>query len=285
MEIEAQNNRWKALAGTLLFHGLLFLLFFLIAFKTPIPPYPESGGPGLEVNFGTSDDGIGTVQPDEIVKNSANNSAEENVSNKIVKVSNPVKASAPNILAQENEDAPSVEKVKETKAVSEVKKEEPKEEKPKVNAAALYKGKHETGSNAAKGEGETNKPGDQGNPNGSKDSKYHGPGGGNGNAPGNGTDGPGGDNKGPIYKLTNRKAQNLPVPKSNFQEEGKVVVEITVDKNGNVIKAKPGVKGSTTADANLLSIAKKAALSAKFNASADSPEEQKGTIIYNFILK
>jgi hypothetical protein len=33
-----------------------------------------------------------------------------------------------------------------------------------------------------------------------------------------------------------------------------------------------------------LDIAKKAALTAKFNENPDAPEEQIGTIIYNFIL-
>lgn len=33
-----KNNRLKAFAGTLIFHGLLFLLFFLIVFHNPEPP-------------------------------------------------------------------------------------------------------------------------------------------------------------------------------------------------------------------------------------------------------
>jgi TonB family protein len=150
----------------------------------------------------------------------------------------------------------------------------------------VYKGKNKAGGSTAQGEGETNKAGDQGVKEGSRDSKYHGPGGGTGDTPGNGTDGPGGDGKGgPRYSLTNRKANSIPVPRAAFQEDGKVVVEITVDKNGNVIKAKPGVKGSTTSNPNLLDIARRAAMSAKFNPSSDAPEEQKGTITYNFILK
>ena len=34
------------LAGTLLFHGLLVVLFLTLVFTTPIPPWPEEGGGG-----------------------------------------------------------------------------------------------------------------------------------------------------------------------------------------------------------------------------------------------
>jgi hypothetical protein len=58
-----------------------------------------------------------------------------------------------------------------------------------------------------------------------------------------------------------------------------------VDPSGRVIDAKPGVKGSNTSNPELLEIARKAALQARFNASDDAAEEQVGTITYNFILR
>ena len=61
---ENGNNKILALTGTLLFHGMLFLLFVFIVFKTPIPPFPETGGNGIEVNFGDSEDGMGEIQPE-----------------------------------------------------------------------------------------------------------------------------------------------------------------------------------------------------------------------------
>lgn len=283
---EAGNNKLMALVGTIVFHVLLFFVFLLIVFKTPIPPFPETGGNGIEVNFGDSDDGMGEVQPENLADASTTQSTAEEVADPPIEISTPVRPSAKAILTQEIEEAPTEAKVEPTENANTTAVSETVPEPRKANPRSLYKGANKEGGNSAKGEGETNKPGDQGVKEGSRDSKYHGPGGGNGDTPGNGTDGPGGDGKGgPRYSLTNRKANSLPVPRAAFQEDGKVVVEITVDKNGNVIKAKPGVKGSTTSNPNLLDIARRAAMSAKFNATTDAPEEQKGTITYNFILK
>ncbi len=281
-----QKEKWVALGGTILFHGLLFVLFLLVIFKTPIPPFPDTGGNGIEVNFGTSDDGMGTIQPEEASNPAENVSTAEEVSLEPMKISTPVRPVANKILTQETEEAPPITSTNNTEIEKNTAAEEPKPEPRKPKAAALYPGKKTNGGSTSQGEGETQKSGDQGSKDGSHSATYHGPGGGTGNAPGNGTDGNGGDGRGgPRYSLTNRKAASLPVPRAAFQEAGKVVVEITVDNKGNVIKAKPGVKGSTTSNPTLLDIAQKAALNAKFNASADAPEEQKGTITYNFILK
>lgn len=283
---ETGKNRLVALGGTLLFHALLFLIFILIVFKTPIPPFPETGGNGIEVNFGTSEDGMGEVQPEQFTDASTNASTAEEVADPPIEISTPVRPSAKPVLTQETEEAPTVTKTEPAENATNTAASEPVAEPRKVNQRAVYKGKSANGGSTAQGEGETNKAGDQGVKEGNRDSKYHGPGGGTGTTPGNGTDGPGGDGKGgPRYSLTNRKANSLPVPRAAFQEEGKVVVEITVDKNGNVIKAKPGIKGSTTSNPNLLDIARRAAMSAKFNADQDATAEQKGTITYNFILK
>jgi len=62
-------------------------------------------------------------------------------------------------------------------------------------------------------------------------------------------------------------------------------VKITVDRNGKVIAAIPGAKGSTTMDSALLSAAKQAALSAKFDKKTSAPTKQTGTITYHFVLK
>jgi hypothetical protein len=61
-------------------------------------------------------------------------------------------------------------------------------------------------------------------------------------------------------------------------------VKVTVDKNGLVKNAEAGVRGSNTADTELISAAKKAALMAKFNVDANAPAVQVGTITYRFVL-
>jgi outer membrane biosynthesis protein TonB len=122
------------------------------------------------------------------------------------------------------------------------------------------------------GEGITGGPGNQGDPNGSIDSKVRGNGSGTGN--------------GPIdYSLNGRDSLSMPNPEYHYQGEGKVVVEITVDRSGKVVEAIPGKPGSTILDDYLLAKAKEAALKSKFKANLKAPVFQKGTIIYNFKLK
>ena len=87
------------------------------------------------------------------------------------------------------------------------------------------------------------------------------------------------------YDLAGRQARSLPKPKYDIQSEGIVVVEVTVDRNGNVTKATPGVRGSTTLEEYFLRVAREAALTAKFDRKPDAPVIQKGTITYHFILR
>lgn len=78
---------------------------------------------------------------------------------------------------------------------------------------------------------------------------------------------------------------NLPRPSYNIQQSGKVVVTIWVDQYGNVQKAQAGADGTTVTDKDLWAAARKAALGAHFNPSADAPALQQGTITYIFNLK
>lgn len=144
-----------------------------------------------------------------------------------------------------------------------------------VDPRSLYKGKN-TGSTS---QGTSDKGvGDQGSRDGDPNSNNY------GNAGTGLTPGPGGTG-GASYSLAGRKARDLPPPEYKVQEEGKVVVEITVDKYGKVIKAVPGKKGSTTSNTYLLEKAKLAAMNAKFNPDMNGAEVQVGTIVYNFLLK
>lgn len=79
------------------------------------------------------------------------------------------------------------------------------------------------------------------------------------------------------FELKGRQIVSYPNnPKDTF-EKGIVVVEIVVDKNGKVIKAKPGLAGSTTTKATLLAKARQTALQTKFNAISETIE-QVGTL-------
>lgn len=77
----------------------------------------------------------------------------------------------------------------------------------------------------------------------------------------------------------------LPKPSYSVQASGKVVVEIWVDNYGTVTRAVAGAEGTTVTDKKLWQAARKAAMEASFNMSADAPPLQKGTITYIFKLK
>jgi TonB family protein len=178
------------------------------------------------------------------------------------------------LVTQDIEEAPfietSEEEVVEKQIIEKVIEEEPVKEEPQVNPAALYKGKSEEASKAIS-EGITGKEGDQGNPTGSIDSKKY--------------LGQGGFGDGPSFSLAGRKPNYLPAPSKTFKEEGTIVVQITVNKYGKVVKAIAIDKGSNTTSTSLRKLAEQAALKAVFNASPDAAEMQRGTITYHFVVK
>ena len=89
----------------------------------------------------------------------------------------------------------------------------------------------------------------------------------------------------PNAKLAGRSVNGtLPRPSYAVQKDGTVVVDIWVDNYGNVQKAVAGAQGTTVTDKTLWQAARKAALGAHFNMSADAPALQKGTITYIFKL-
>ncbi|MDR0420761.1 MAG: TonB family protein [Prevotellaceae bacterium] len=77
----------------------------------------------------------------------------------------------------------------------------------------------------------------------------------------------------------------FPKPAYKLQKSGKVVVEIYVDQNGIVTKARATAKGSTLQDATLWKAAEEAARRARFNTDKNAAISQMGTITYIFKLK
>lgn len=84
--------------------------------------------------------------------------------------------------------------------------------------------------------------------------------------------------------IAKRQLVNYVVPTYESITEGIVVVEILVDRYGNVIKAEPGAKGTTCANRELFEASKGAALESKFNEDLTAPELQKGYMTYRFTL-
>jgi len=270
--LEFIKNHKNGIIGTIIFHFIIGVIFMLFGYSTPLP-LPEEEG--ILINFGTDDNGFGTEEP--MYSNTNQEQAQEESQESTPEITST--ETEEGYTTQDFEEAPVVKEQGE-KEKTEEKKPEPKPEKEKkleevkertVNANALFPGRDRNADNSSS-EGETSGKGNQGSTTGSVDSKNHS----GGNSMGtNGTS----------FSLAGRNPESLPKPAYNYQIEGKVVVEITVDKYGKVTSAVPGVKGSTTLDANLLSAAKSAALKALFDKKPDAPAYQKGTITYFFKLQ
>lgn len=280
------SNNTQGIVGTVVVHALIIAILLLSSFAASLP---STGNEGLLINFGNSEDGFGENEPkvnydNAVIITLPSRTKKERVEEK-------------NILTQDHEDAPAIitkktvtkketkkpiikekEVVKETKEAQKEETKPTETEKPReVNKKALFPGKKAEGGTT--GEGVTGKEGNQGALEGSPDSKNRTGGASGGNGIGEG------DGKGISFDLGGRKSLSLPKPDYLKQKQGRVVVQVTVDKQGNVTKAEPGVKGSTTLDDDLLKAAKKAALDAKFDVSPNAPAYQTGTITYIFKLQ
>ncbi len=88
--------------------------------------------------------------------------------------------------------------------------------------------------------------------------------------------------KGISFVMPGRKLIKQPKVDNLTMERGIVVVAITINKYGDVVKADPGVEGTTTTSQYLLTKGKQAAESAKFDGGTTMPLEQKGTITVTF---
>ena len=288
MSFQLTEEDKKSLAITTVVYALLILLLFLLRFWPPadMKIMGGGGGGGIEMNFGDSDFGMG-----------------DNSKSEVLNVKDEVKAATvptpdENIISDDNAEdnvvVPKKENIK-LKPVPVVKDVKPAVVKPKVSKSADDALSSILGNKG--GDGNDTKSGNKGNANGSLNSNGYlgngsgnGTGGGNGagNGTGNGTGiGPGnggGNGGGSGYSLGNRKALNKPQPDYTCQEQGRVAVQVSVDRNGNTISVTAGVQGTTNTAKCLLDQARIAAMNTKWQADSNAPEKQVGKIIYTFSL-
>lgn len=306
------------LIGTIITHAVILLLLMLFGFFTPLP---LPGEEGILVNFGDMETGFGSEEP--APSESAPQKAQVETQPPSSTVPPPPakkvasQVDKEELLTQDYEKTVALESAKkkvnakkdteEDKMLREKRRQEQldkqkaieeerlrqaeitrqkKEEEQRLAMAAEQQRKAGEINNRAKNafggngkgtadskstsQGATYGPGNQGSTNGSANADKYGPGGGVGN--------------GPSASLEGRIGISLPKPYYPGNEEGIVVVQVTVDKNGVVTKAEPGAKGSNTANPELVAAAKKAALQARFNADANAAAFQVGTITYRFVL-
>lgn len=276
---ETKHERDSAIL-TAVISAIILLLLFLAG--TPLMDPPKEFG--MEVNFGTTDFGSGDVQPLEPIKSEPVNI------NKPAEVepvkSEPTKAAETKeeVLTADNAEEIAIKKQKEAenkiKAIAEAKakaeaervaneKRELDEKKKKLDA--LIGGVSKSDGKASGSEGNDNKAGDKGQLDGNPYApSYFGSG-------GSGSGGVG-------YGLNGRGSATYQTFKQVCNESGLVIVEIIVNRDGNVVEAKPGAKGSTNKAECLLDPAKKIALSHKWRPDPNAPTRQVGFVKVNFKL-
>jgi hypothetical protein len=111
--------------------------------------------------------------------------------------------------------------------------------------------------------------------NGSGNDGGSGNGNGGGNGPGSGP-GTGPKNFGTITKAISQSFDD------EFNENGKVAMDLVVNERGKVVSAKFNQHGSTTSNPKLISIAERRAFELNLGSS---PNGQKGTVIFNLKVK
>ncbi len=258
--------------------SIILALFILALFIFGLRYYEPPIEYGMAINFGTTDFGKGKTKTRAIPKT-------EPVKTKVKQSIEPLKIKKQNtvkekVITQNKIDAPVITKktIKKSKKRTPkkkkiVKKKTPPQPKPDKSTTDILsklingpknKGKGKTG------EGTDTRLGNKGQKDGDLNAK---------NYYGKGSNGGGGN-----YNLGNRKPISTPKPIYDCNEEGRVVVSIEVNKNGRVISANVGVKGSTTSAPCLLRRAKAAALKTTWQADYSAPNKQIGSIIYNFSL-
>ena len=306
------SEKKKGIIGTLIFHVVLAVILIITGFHAP-ETLPEEEG--ILVNFGTDETGSGLLEPaaSSAMEESSQADLEqpstdeliEEISNESVSQTQATETQ----MTQDFEEAPVVEKkveqpdpekerrrqeALEAERVrqQELEKERLKREAEEAAEAEKRRIEEEQRQQTEKirnltrgaleranargtdttGEGITEGRGNQGKETGVVGAANYGEGGGTGS-------------EGVSFDLAGRQATSLPKPTYDIQEEGKVVVDIWVDRNGNVTRAVPGVKGSETLNEDLLRLAKEAAEKAKFDPKQDARDFQKGTITYYFIFR
>lgn len=287
--LETKHERNSAKITTLIV-VILVLLCFVVGQSYQDPPEEY----GVAVNFGNSSVGSGNIQPDQPVKSknlNINKPPQEAQSQPTeTQESETSEQVEEKILTQETEEAVAIKKAeakKKAKAQAEAKakaeaariakakaeaeaKKKAEEAKKKAELDAMMGGMNNSNGEAAGSEGNDNIAGDKGQLNGNPYApSYFGSGSGNG---------------GVGHGLNGRGAPTKTVYKQNCNESGLVVVRIEVDRNGKVVKAEPGVKGTENTAPCLLEPARKIALSHKWKADSKAPTRQVGFVSIDFKL-
>ncbi len=293
------RHKKKSFTVTTLLLSILVLVLFYIGLTYLDPPEEK----GIAVNFGAMDFGSGTQQPKQRIRSQPVERPNPPAASQKDEVQEPVpveekttpremtkqeqptekvltKESPESIRLRQQKEAEkraadaakkaqeeAERKAREKRAAEERLKQEQAAKKEKLDALMGGIGKSDGQDSGS--EGDDDKPGDKGNPQGNPyATSYYG-------APGTGGGG---------YGLSGRALVSRGKVQQDCNEEGRVVVRIVVDRNGKVIKATPGVKGTTNNAPCLLEPARKTAFLHQWNLDAKAPSQQIGYVVVNFKL-
>ena len=284
------RHKQKSFTLTTLLLSVLLLLLFYIGLTYMDPPIEK----GISINFGTMEFGTGDVQPMERVRAEPTNEVSEPVQQpQEIQAQEEPQEEAPveELLTSDNEESIKLEQQREAKRKADEAAERERVEAERIerekreaeervrkeqeakrrNIDALIGGIGNSEGTTTGSEGDDTVAGDKGNPDGDPyATSYYG-------APGTGG-GSGG------YGLSGRSLVDQGKVQQECNQEGTVVVRITVGRNGRVIEAIPGVRGTTNSDPCLLKPAKETALLHRWNLDSNAPTEQIGFVVVNFKL-
>ena len=290
-EKESKNRR-KGLIVSTIVHlcAACFVLLPLLTFPDPPPPKE-----GILVSLGRPDEGMGNDRP--MVGKPDGDLKATKDKPEAVKPPNPpppkaVSKPAPQhstpkekVMTTEDPDAVALKREKETARKKEklqretedrIIKQKAQAEEAERRRATAEKEKYSQAKskygdmfkNGGSGRGNTNKPGNQGDPNGDPNSDVL-----TGKSTGTGKIGGG---------LQGRGGKG-PVISQKFSDEGTVVIYVCIGSDGRVISADYTQSGSSSTSSTLISLAKENARRYGFKPS--DVDKQCGTITYNFSLK
>lgn len=259
-----RKSKIYGIVGTTIFATLVLLLFLLVQITSIQDKFTEP----VLINFGDAEDGVGAAVVDPAPPTSVippppsqpkqQKSNDENLASQInespVTTVEKKKKTTPKQTAQQFEDNRKriqQELIKQQQAKAEATQQAAIADKAR-KMGSVFGSNHGSGS----GDGQSGS-GTKGNPLGSI--------GGTGSV---------------LASVSGRSVTSTPTPSYNTNDEGKVTVNVTVDKDGNVIRAYIG--SATTSSGALREAALQAARRSKFSSGSS---EAIGTITYRFILK
>jgi TonB family protein len=273
---DTQPVNIKAAAWTVGVHIVLLLLFVLIRYNLPAAPPPVQEM-GMEVNLGTDADGSGNDQP-----MATGDPAPDRASARYQAAAQQ-NAEARDMAQTDDPDAPEVRPVQPNNASvrnnntqtttatrnrnnQQASSNNTQQQHPRY----VYNGATGNGGNGAvtdrpgTSEGNTTGNGDRGVPNGTPGAANY-------------TGSPGNGNGGISHTLFGRSISPAQF-QAEFHEGGRVVVQVKVDRDGNILEKR--IKSSPSAELSRIALQKLS--QARFSKNASAAPEQFGTVTIVF---